>query len=67
MTSRTEQILGLKEDSISISRTGSGATTLPDEVLRAIAAFLPDARSLCRCAAVSRDFCRVIMCGSDSL
>jgi Transglutaminase-like superfamily/F-box-like len=57
MTSEKEQLLGLPEDCSS----SDSATVLPDEVLRAIAAFLPDARSLCRCAAVSRDFYRAIM------
>jgi Transglutaminase-like superfamily/F-box-like len=61
MTSKEDQLLGLKEDCSS----GDSATLLPDEVVRAIVAFLPDAPSLCRCAAVSRAFCHAIM-GSDN-
>jgi F-box-like len=61
MTSENEQLLGLKEDCSNSSK----ATELPDEVLRTIVAFLPDAPSLCRCAAVSRSFQRTIM-GTDN-
>jgi F-box-like len=53
----------LKED--WVVATMCNATALPDEVLRMILAFLPDARSLCRCAAVSRAFYHATKCSNN--